>query len=106
MQANPILLQKKYARIVKLFAERTGLSYEEAVETRLRENGYRYRGNVLVKVNEGHDPARQAYEKIVKRPPLKGEVAESLAMKPEGSNPSVTAAGRRDSSPCRGAPKE
>ena len=31
MQANPILLQKKYARIVKLFAERTGLSYEEAL---------------------------------------------------------------------------
>ena len=33
----------------------------------LRECGYRYRGNILVKVNEGHDPARQAYEKIVKR---------------------------------------
>lgn len=31
MQANPILLQKKYARIVKIFAERTGLSYEEAL---------------------------------------------------------------------------
>ena len=31
MQANPILLQRKYARIVKLFAEQTGLSYEEAL---------------------------------------------------------------------------
>jgi tRNA (guanine-N1)-methyltransferase len=33
----------------------------------LRENGYRYRGNILVKVNDGHDPARQGYEKILKK---------------------------------------
>ena len=32
----------------------------------LRESGYRYRGNVLVLVGEGHDPARQAYEKLLK----------------------------------------
>lgn len=32
MQANPILLQRKYARIVKLFAEQTGLTYEEALD--------------------------------------------------------------------------
>lgn len=32
MQANPILLQHKYARIVKLFAEQTGLSYEQALD--------------------------------------------------------------------------
>ena len=32
----------------------------------LRENGYRYRGNVQVRVGEGHDPARQGYEKILK----------------------------------------
>ncbi len=32
----------------------------------LRENGYRYRGNVQVSVGEGHDPARQAYEKLLK----------------------------------------
>lgn len=31
MQANPTILQLKYARIVKLFAEETGLSYEEAL---------------------------------------------------------------------------
>lgn len=31
MQANPALLQRKYARIVKLFAEQAGLSYEEAL---------------------------------------------------------------------------
>ena len=37
------------------------------MQSLLRENGYRYRGNVLVKVNDGHDPARQAYEKILKK---------------------------------------
>ena len=31
MQANPILLQRKYARIVKLFAEQTGLTFEQAL---------------------------------------------------------------------------
>ena len=33
----------------------------------LRENGYRYRGNIRVTVGEGHDPARQAYEKLLKK---------------------------------------
>ena len=32
----------------------------------LRENGWRYRGNVTVRVGEGHDSARQAYEKLLK----------------------------------------
>ena len=32
MQANPILLQRKYARIVKLFAEQTGQTYEQALD--------------------------------------------------------------------------
>ena len=32
MQAKPILLQRKYARIVKLFAEQTGLTYEQALD--------------------------------------------------------------------------
>ena len=32
MQANPILLQRKYARIVKLFAEQTGLTFEQALD--------------------------------------------------------------------------
>jgi len=32
MQANPILLQRKYARIVKLFAEQTGLTLEQALD--------------------------------------------------------------------------
>ena len=31
MQANPIILQRKYARIVQMFAEREGLSYEVAL---------------------------------------------------------------------------
>ena len=33
----------------------------------LRANGYRYRGNIRVTVGEGHDDARQAYEKILKK---------------------------------------
>ena len=32
----------------------------------LRESGYRYRGNILVKSEPGHDPHRQAFEKILK----------------------------------------
>ena len=31
MQANRIVLQHKYARIVQLFADQTGTSYEEAL---------------------------------------------------------------------------
>ena len=37
------------------------------MQTLLRESGFRYRGNILVRVNEGHDPARQGYEKILKK---------------------------------------
>ena len=33
----------------------------------LRENGYRYRGNIEVLVEPGHDTPRQAYEKILKK---------------------------------------
>ena len=33
----------------------------------LRDSGYRYRGNIQVLVEPGHDTARQAYEKILKR---------------------------------------
>ena len=32
----------------------------------LRESGYRYRGNILVNSEPGHDPHRQAFEKILK----------------------------------------
>ena len=32
MNAHPVLLQKKYARIVKLFAERAGISLDKALE--------------------------------------------------------------------------
>ncbi len=31
MQADPTILQMKYARIVKSFAEQAGISYEEAL---------------------------------------------------------------------------
>lgn len=32
MNANPVLLQKKYARVVKLFAEKTEVSLDEALD--------------------------------------------------------------------------
>ena len=32
----------------------------------LRESGFRYRGNILVDAEPGHDPHRQAFEKILK----------------------------------------
>ena len=39
----------------------------KSMQRLLRESGYRYRGNVLVSAEPGHDPARQAYEKILKK---------------------------------------
>lgn len=33
----------------------------------LRNHGYRYRGNIEVFLEEGHDPARQAFEKLLKK---------------------------------------
>ncbi len=32
MMANPILLQRKYARIIALFARKCGLSFDEALD--------------------------------------------------------------------------
>ena len=39
----------------------------KAMQRLLRDAGFRYRGNVQVIVEPGHDTARQAYEKILKR---------------------------------------
>ena len=38
----------------------------KAMQTLLHDSGFRYRGNVLVDSESGHDPRRQAYEKILK----------------------------------------
>lgn len=40
MVANPDILQMKYARIVKLFAEQSGLSYEDALGKFYDSNTY------------------------------------------------------------------
>ena len=32
----------------------------------LKRRGFQYRGNVLVRIEEGHDPRRQAFEKVLK----------------------------------------
>ena len=39
----------------------------KAMQRLLRDNGYRYRGNVQVIVEPGHDSARQAFEKLLKK---------------------------------------
>ena len=39
----------------------------KSMQRLLREGGYRYRGNVSVLSEPGHDTARQAYEKILKK---------------------------------------
>ena len=39
----------------------------KAMQRLLRESGYRYRGNVRVVVEPGHDTARQAFEKLLKK---------------------------------------
>ena len=36
------------------------------MQTLLRSSGYRYRGNILITGEPGHDPHRQAFEKILK----------------------------------------
>ena len=59
---------EEHARAFSLRCIRTDTHKKnKAMQRLLRENGYRYRGNVLVSAEPGHDPARQAYEKILKK---------------------------------------
>ena len=68
------LLADKLMQLVERQAREYGLrcvrtdthKKNKPMQRLLRENGYRYRGNVQVRVGEGHDPARQGYEKILK----------------------------------------
>ena len=46
MNANPILLQKKYSRIVEKFALNTGISFDEAL-------GFFYHSDVYMLMSEG-----------------------------------------------------
>ena len=39
----------------------------KAMQTMLTRNGFNFRGNVLVRVGEDHDPRRKAYEKVLRR---------------------------------------
>jgi len=41
MNANPILLQKKYARVVELYAKENGISLEEALDVFYRSVLYK-----------------------------------------------------------------
>ena len=40
--------------------------HNEAMKKLLRRSGFQFRGNVLYNVGEGHDPRRQAFEKVLK----------------------------------------
>ena len=40
--------------------------HNKAMKELLKRRGFQYRGNVLVAVEEGHDPRRQAFEKVLK----------------------------------------
>jgi len=40
--------------------------HNEAMKALLKRRGFRYRGNILVLIEEGHDPRRQAFEKVLK----------------------------------------
>ena len=40
MMANPILLQKKYARVIACFAKQQGISLDEALDLFYRAEGY------------------------------------------------------------------
>ncbi len=41
MNANPILLQKKYARVVELYAKQNGLTLEKALDIFYRSDLYK-----------------------------------------------------------------
>ena len=42
MNANPILLQKKYARVVELYAKENGISLEKAMDVFYRSELYKF----------------------------------------------------------------
>lgn len=44
MNANPILLQKKYARVVELFAKENGMSLEKSLDVFYRSELYELMG--------------------------------------------------------------
>ena len=59
---------ERQARVLGLRCIRTDTHKKnKPMQTLLRQSGYRYRGNIQVRVNEGRDPARQGYEKIIKK---------------------------------------
>ena len=63
-----LALAERQARALGVKALRTDTHRKnKPMQRLLRENGYRYRGNLTVRVGEGHDPARQAYEKLLKK---------------------------------------
>ncbi len=56
------ITREHYRRYVRCDTHKKNKSMQRL----LRDMGYRYRGNVTIKTDPGHDPARQAYEKLLK----------------------------------------
>ena len=40
--------------------------HNEAMKKLLKRTGFTYRGNILIRIGQGHDPRRQAFEKLLK----------------------------------------
>ena len=62
MAAVEALAREKGAAALRADTHR----HNEPMKALLRRSGYVYRGNVLVDSEPGHDPARQAFEKLLK----------------------------------------
>ncbi len=68
LAAKLLALAEEQARAWGLRCVRTDThKRNKPMQRLLRDNGYRYRGNVQVRVGEGHDAARQGFEKILKK---------------------------------------
>ena len=55
----------------------------KAMQRLLRESGFRYRGNITISSEPGHDPERQCFEKILKKTGLE---MDSKYLKPVREN--------------------
>ena len=67
MSSRMLRCVEEQARVYGLRCIRTDTHKQnKAMQALLRETGYRYRGNLVIAAEPGHETARQAYEKILK----------------------------------------
>ena len=63
LQLHKIMFRRAYGlKCIRVDTHRKN----KPMQNLLRESGFRYRGNILVDAEPGHDPHRQAFEKILK----------------------------------------